>query len=387
MRPSEIHKNIKQLKAQASADLDCRIHSGIDEALAHSTDQSSVPSEPSLGRKIVRNSIKLSVAAIALLAVLIVVSMPAKVSFADVAKYIRDYHTIALDFIVGDEGQAPVIHDIIRGNRIRRTMSNMENIMIIDLDRKEMLNLDPASHGAALVGIEGMLADGTHKLLQMLRSIVVNVEENPGLAQKIGTRDFDGVETIGFEIKDHVGTFRLWADPVTATPKRIEMSMGNSSYILKNIEFDIPVPDELVSMDVPEGYTLGNQEAVQIGDPTEEDLLELFAFWAEHINDGLFPETVGVQELLQLLPEIQATAARLELTKEQEGEVGLHYARSMMYLQVIDQSQGEWHYAGQGVEFGDSDTAVLWYRLGDTKTYRVIYGDLHVEEVPLDQLP
>lgn len=389
MKPSDqIIQSIKSLNKQASPDLDRRIHAGIDQALDRQKKQRSTHPERSIRRHIMKTPItQFATAAIIILAITLCFTLGGSVTFAEVAQYITNYNTIELDFIAGDEATAPVIHDIIKGNRIRRTVSNIENPMIVDIDRKQMLILDSDSHEATLLGIEGMMSDGTHELLEMIRTLVAKVDANPDLvAQKLGRREFDGVEAVGFELEDKVGTFRFWADPVSATPKRIEMSLGETSYILKNIQIDLPVSDDLVSMEAPEGYTMSDQPTTQIGDPTEEDLLVILGFWAEHINGGTFPDQIGVQDMMELLPTLEATITNLELSKQEQGLYGLHYARCMMLIQILDQ-KGERHYAGKGVTYGDSQTAVMWYRQGDTKTYRVIYGDLHVEEVGLDKLP
>jgi hypothetical protein len=47
----------------------------------------------------------------------------------------------------------------------------------------------------------------------------------------------------------------------------------------------------------------------------------------------------------------------------------------------------DWHYAGQGVKFGDTDTAVFWCRPKDSETYRVVYGDLSAKDVKPENLP
>jgi hypothetical protein len=49
--------------------------------------------------------------------------------------------------------------------------------------------------------------------------------------------------------------------------------------------------------------------------------------------------------------------------------------------------QGEWHYAGNGVKFGDAETAIFWYQPEGSETYRVIYGDLSVKDVAAENLP
>jgi len=49
--------------------------------------------------------------------------------------------------------------------------------------------------------------------------------------------------------------------------------------------------------------------------------------------------------------------------------------------------EGKWHYAGKGIKLGDADKAIFWYQPKGSQTYRVIYGDLHVEDVAQENLP
>jgi hypothetical protein len=386
MRPADILKSIKKLQHKASSSLDHRVHSDIDQALTESKQNQTVSIQPLLGRHIMKSPIaKFATAAVIIVAVILVINMGDTVTFARVKEYLLNYDTIVLDFIPGEEGSGPVIHDIIKGNRIRRTISNMDTIMVLDIDSGKMLVLTPATQSAGYVDIQGTVQEGTKKLLEMVRTIVSKVDENPEIVvQELGRRDFDGIEAVGFQVKDPYVTINLWADPVTATPKRIEMAIGQTMNILKNIEFDVPVSDDDVSMEPPQGYTLAEQP-IAMGEATEEDLIVTLGLWAEHINNETFPDAIGVQELMKLQPDLVKALGQMEGSEQELTELGMHYGRATMFLTLLGQ-QGEWHYAGQGVAFGDAATAVFWYRRGDAKTYRVIYGDLHVEEVALDQV-
>ncbi|MCP4455362.1 MAG: hypothetical protein GY809_28215, partial [Planctomycetes bacterium] len=232
----------------------------------------------------------------------------------------------------------------------------------------------------------GTMAAGTRQCMDLVRNIVSKVENNPELVAKdLGRKDFDGIEAVGFQVKDPGVTVNIWADPVSATPKRIELIIGPNVNIFKNIEFDVLVTEDEISMEVPEGYTLSAQP-MDLGEPTEEDLIFMLKIWARDMLGGTFPDQVGVQELMQLLPTLTSIQPETEPSEEEKAQGGMHFERSMMFLQINIQ-QNDFHYAGKGVSFGDSKTAIIWYRPDDAKTYRVIYGDLHVEEVALDQLP
>ena len=46
-----------------------------------------------------------------------------------------------------------------------------------------------------------------------------------------------------------------------------------------------------------------------------------------------------------------------------------------------------WHYAGKGVKLGDKTAPVCWCKPKDSKTYRVVYGDLSIKDVAEEDLP
>jgi len=39
------------------------------------------------------------------------------------------------------------------------------------------------------------------------------------------------------------------------------------------------------------------------------------------------------------------------------------------------------------VKLGEADKPVCWYRPIDAEQYRVVYGDLHIEDVDAENLP
>ena len=79
-------------------------------------------------------------------------------TFAQVIDPILNAKTMILDLIMGNDESGPVMHEIIVGSRIRRTMSNVPNMtMVIDLDKSNMLVLDSDAKTASYVDIQGEL--------------------------------------------------------------------------------------------------------------------------------------------------------------------------------------------------------------------------------------
>jgi hypothetical protein len=389
VKPEKHIPNImKAVRLKASADLDARVHRDIDRALAQTQQTLTVPREPSARRTFMRSPIfKLAIAAVVVIATGVVVlpMLGGKVVIADVIKPILNARTVAFDFMLGEAPGSVVIHDIVSGHRIRRTMSNMPMTMILDVDSGKMLTLEAQGKTALIVDIQGQVQQGTENILKLVRDIVQKIADHPQDVQDLGERKIDGRNTVGFLIKNPTEELHIWADLKTATPVRIELHGKQSMVIVRNIEFDIAVDGSLLSMEIPAGYTVKEAD-VKMGNFTEEDLIVGLRAWAQVVNDGKFPDTVSAAACMEQLPMLQEKMGRMNLTPDEGMKLGMGYGKLSGYLMILDY-QGQWHYAGKGVTFGDAGKAVFWYRLGDAKTYRVIYGDLRVEDVELDHLP
>jgi hypothetical protein len=344
----------------------------------------------SIGRTIMKSRItKLAAAAVITIAVLIGIPQlgGGTVTFADVIKPILNARTVVLDFIVGSEETGLVMHDIVVGSRIRRTFSNMATIMIIDLENAKMLTLDPPSKVAVYVDIQGPLREGTRNLIEFVRNAVIRVKDQPDIpVQELGQREIDGRKAVGFLVRSHNEEVTIWADAKTATPIRIELLYGQTLYILKNIEFDVPVEESLVSMDVPAGYTLSDKR-FDMTQFTEQDFITSLRLYAEHLLAGSFPQSLSLEDLMNQTPRIGEKIGQLNISDEEKTQLGMTLGRGFVFFQQLGPSGVDWHYAGTGVKLGEADKAIFWYQPKGSQTYRVIYGDLSVKDVAPENLP
>jgi hypothetical protein len=389
MKPvKNIPKFMQSIRLEAGAGLDERIHADIDRALAETQQTLKVPTEPNIRRTLMRSPIlKLAIAAVVVVAAVVVIPpmLGGKPAFAKVIQPILSARTVAFDFVLGEDSASPVMHDIVVGNRIRRTISNMPIIMVLDLDSGKMLTLDPRTKGAATLDIQGHVTQGTQNILALVRDIVQNIADHPQDVQDLGERQIDGRKAVGYLIQNPNEKLQIWADLKKAIPVRIELHGNQSVVVLRSIDFDSPADESLVSMDVPAGYAAQATD-LKMGDFTEEDLLTGLRAWAQVLNDGTFPDTISAAAVMQQLPALQEKLGKLTAPAEEKVKLGMGYGKTAGFLTMLDY-QGEWRYAGQGVTFGDAKKAVFWYRRGKAGPYRVIYGDLHVEDVEPDRLP
>jgi outer membrane lipoprotein-sorting protein len=308
--------------------------------------------------------------------------MAPSVTFADVIKPILNARTMIFDFIVGDEETSPLINETFVGQRIRRTMSNMPNItQIIDLDDARILALDDKEKTAAYVDIKGPLQERTKSYVGAIRKIIAELQDN---YEELGEQEIDGQKAVGFVIRGPNEEVKIWADPKTALPIRMELSIGQLFVILKNFQFDVPIEDSLISMDVPEGYTL-QETKFDLSGSTEQDFIEGLRVWAK-VMDGRFPEALSTENSMKQVPLLTEKIAQLNLSDDETTQMMMKYVRGMLFHQILE-TQGTGHYAGQGVKLGDAGKAIFWYQPEGSETWRVIYGDLSVKDVAPENLP
>jgi hypothetical protein len=375
MRPVDnIEKLIKKLRYKAGAEAHDRILGNVLQALEKKEKQKPAAVQPDIWRKIMKSPVtKLAAAAVIIIAALIGLHQFAgpfvegTPTFAQVIQPIFDAQTAILDIIVGEEeASGPVIHDMIWGSRIRRTLSNMKNdVSIIDLETGRILSLD---------------------YMEILRNVITQLQGSPDfVVEELGEQEIQGQRVIGFCAKNPKIEITIWADPHTALPIRIEQVGGQMKVICKNVVFDVPMDKELFSMDVPEGYKQQQAELDLYG-ATEEDFIEGLRIRAEFFGDGRFPDGVAVEDYLRQAPAIVKKINELGLSDDEKTKIGMKLTKHLLFIRFF-KGEGKWHYAGRGIELGDADTAIFWYQPKDSETYRVIYGDLHVENVAQENLP
>ncbi len=311
--------------------------------------------------------------------------MTPSITWAQVVEPILNAKTVVLDMIIGSEDSGMVMHEIVVGSRIRRTMSNMPNMtIIIDLDDAKMLGLDTAAKTAIYTDISGDLGDRTRIFIKFVRQIITQLQD--GQVEKLGEQEIDGQKAIVFVGKGQNEQVTIWADPKTAHPLRVDAKIGQElSFTMKNFEFDVNVDESLVSMEIPDGYTQQKNE-IALGNATEEDFIESLRIWAKIIGDGTFPTAIGSESAMKDMPTLIQKVDAMKVSEEEGTKIGMSFAKGLLFHQILE-SQGQWKYSGAGVKLGDASKVVFQYQPQGSATYRVIYGDLSVKDVTAENLP
>jgi outer membrane lipoprotein-sorting protein len=409
----------KNSSARTTEQLDEKILNAALSAREEYKRTQSAQTQPKIWR-IAMHSKLTKLAAAAVVAVAVIVGsqfLGGTITFAQVIEPILNARTVVLDYVIGEGPDALEMHDIVIGSRIRRTMSNMDMTKILDprvrstlsnMDMTMILDLEDArmltlvSLGvtkiASYIDIQGTGLEGTRSVLDFVRNVVSRVKDNPDAdIQDLGEKEINGQKAVGFYVKGLNVDLTIWANKKTSLPIRIEFTEGKTSTVIKNIEFDVPLEESLVSMEVPAGYTLKDnfihiqvtapdnlpEEQLDLSNATEEDLVESLRIWAEIILDGAFPDAIGTDHFMKQAYVLGYKLASLGLPDSGEME---QFPKGMIFLQEFEFG-GKWGYVGKGVKLGDADKIILWYQPQGSNTYRAIYGDLRVAEVAEEDLP
>ena len=407
----------KNSSARTTEQLDEKILNAALSAREEYKRTQSAQTQPKIWR-IAMHSKLTKLAAAAVVAVAVIVGsqfLGGTVTFAQVIEPILNARTVVLDYVIGEGPDALEMHDIVIGSRIRRTisnmdmttmldsrvrrtLSNMDMTMILDLEDARMLTL--VSLGVTKIAsyndIQGTGLEGTRSVLDFVRNVVSKVKDNPDAdIQDLGEKEINGQKAVGFYVKGPNVDLTIWANKKTSLPIRIEFAEGKTSKVIKNIKFDVPLEESLVSMEVPAGYTLKDIaiNVMEVPAPdnhlsnaTEEDLVESLRIWAEIILDGAFPDAIGTDHFIKQAAVLGSKLASLGHPLSEMEQLGSKYTKGMLFLQEFEFG-GKWGYAGKGVKLGDADKIILWYQPQGSNTYRAIYGDLRVAEVAEEDLP
>lgn len=292
-------------------------------------------------------------------------------------------------------------------------------IQIMNQHEGKMLSLVPASKEAMLIDMSGI------PTRQKQESII---EEFRKLPSDIAV--FEGQEMLGetatskFVYDLNGMNYTIWISAETKMPIKIVMAnhvdpaQADFLVTMTNFNWGADVDESLFTLDLPEGYTL-KQENLDLAPGKEDDFAAMMRTFVrlnhEQFPDAwnaLTPATIGnflmpdpelekeqqKQQVLRKMAFALGKPQDIEISKEQAstlaGELQQVIIRGSTYFGHLQQDY-EWHYQGKGVKLGDADQVVAWWSLkpekakeGDNpKTAFVMYGDVRIETMPVDKLP
>ena len=306
-------------------------------------------------------------------------------AFADVLEQIREFRPYACTYTWQYEGRRPYGWRLMRDSLNRRREERDDgSILVFELsqDPVRSLTLVPEQTLAIEKTLTGAGPAQDPDILRTLGDV------RNGDAEDLGMKKIGGRLAQGFHAPDKVNDFTIWADPATGLPIRVELRQDTlgRTLIMSDFEWDIELDESLFSTRAPEGYTVQSVEQDGVN-PTEQHLIEGLRAIAS-ILDGEFPTSTGFRQLGQ------AFGAYVERNVPSASEEEIEPLRTLVrrafkYIDLLKDfyEVSELRYVGEGVEFGDAESPVIWWLFKATETYRVVYGDLSVRDVPPEHLP
>ncbi len=310
-------------------------------------------------------------------------------TFAQVIEPILKAKTAAWDTVFGSDDSIKLqTRVMVMGSRVRKRTGRA--VTIVDLENGRRLLLDEenmeARYMVQKINIPKGMPSGQN-FLEELKNTILRLKDMPDYTvEELGRKKLDGHEVLGFYASHPDIDITIWADINTRLPVHIEYNIGTLHQTCRNMEFDLPLDEEMFSTEVPPGYTV--REPVTLDQrPTEENFIKGLRLIAEKLNYGRFPDDVSYESIYKWITSDPVFASRLGAMSKEEAEASLWELAEYSYFTVFFPGEGEWTYRGKDVRLGEAETPIFWYRPKESETYRVIYGDLHVENIAADSLP
>jgi outer membrane lipoprotein-sorting protein len=419
MKPAEqIERLIKKSRYQASPETYNRALGSFLQAVDEYKRQKSALTEPNIRRIIMKSRItKLAAAAVLIIAVLLIINNigPSSVALAGVLEKVKQVPVFMYKL------KMQVTGDIVQG----RPLGNMdqEATIIISTDRgmkMEMTMTDPNS-GEKTTQImpeqkKYIRMDFNDELLarmkkqsndprQMIEQIL-NHEYT-----KLGRSVIEGVTVEGFETTDPAVyggamgdsiSIRLWVDVKTWLPVLVEMDIELSEKmriqgVIYDYQWNIQVYESEFVPVIPQDFESFPAGGMKMPEITEEATIEGLRLFNEF--SGKYPENLNIMTIAQQLNELiksQSPAAEKfrEQLKQYESEEEKVQALmdimrpiqsiGMFYMLLVQDKKDPAYYGDKVTPEFPRAVLMRWRTEGGN--YRVVFGDLTVEDVTADEL-
>ena len=237
---------------------------------------------------------RIAVAAAVLIAVIglmywLVPGGGAGVAFADVAEALNNVHSATWNTTsVFEDTQRPA-HKTLTFHTVKMFLapshertemtveggkpgkkSDRKSIQIVDGQTGTVICLMPGTKTAVVQNFKNLppksAIGGT---FQSLRELVVNAQSGKaGKVERLGAKTIDGHAAEGFRIQVGVMDTKIWADPKTLLPIRVEEACRSGtgfkvSRVMTDFQTNVDLDKSLFSLDVPPGYTVPQTSGVK----------------------------------------------------------------------------------------------------------------------------
>jgi hypothetical protein len=303
-------------------------------------------------------------------------------AWAKVSQIILEVRTITFNISIG---KGPVVLCTASGKKFKQELPNGVEA-VFDYDKSKMLLLNPNDKTSMNVDLSGLPIMPSN-LFENLKSTIELLKACPDtIVKRLGKKMINNKEAAGIHVcLDQSIDIKIWYDIKNNVPVLItaEKMIGQTNVIFSDFNFDAIADESVFNLNIPENYTRIESVKMDLKNLSEQDLIAGLKAWAGLMGDK-FPEKLD-------LAIIQERSKNIEQTLNEKGvsdiEKALIVIKIMRGLMFIGQLEVKWHYYSDNIKLGDTKTAIFWYQPDKSKTYRVLYGDLHFADVEPENLP
>jgi len=332
--------------------------------------------------------------------------------------------------IVAEQSGMAVRTQILNQDQVREEIlvkteeqgeSMVTSVLIHDSKQGKVLLLQHTQKTAKIIEMSEQLA-GTQQtdLLEKFRKM------RPDHAEYLGIEALNGKDMLKYKYRKPDGHYVLWLDPDSQLPvKAVIADVADSSKVNAKLEmtdfvWNPELDESLFSLDIPEGYDL-EREKISLSDnlrKAQEGIVTMLGFYVR-LNENEFPEEFNVLVFTSVMKKMMKPGATpeeqkahhakilakgldrpevLDMSDEQRMALAMEFGKSSAmggaFLHVLMESK-KWHYQGKGIKLGEADKVVAWWypkkekaeEGTDLDTAQVLYGDLEIKTMPVDELP
>lgn len=389
MRSAEtIKKLIKNTKIKTNPEVNKAVLDGLLDQMDRAEGAEVNAQQPNTWSIIMKSKItKFAAVAVIIIAALIGINQfggsidLSSTAFAEVIQQIHNARTATFITEVQMGQGVMKVKNFYKEPGLKRNEIQGGTVVIDDLAKRKAIVIFTSERQYIERDIEHE-EDGFFEYLKTLPERATEVLEN---------KEIDGRIVQGFcVVKEGIDTV-FWIDVKTNDLVRLEgkfPNAPNTQIVGTNFKFDVELDDALFSLIPPDGYTRKELPKSDKSKVNHHDLINLLRWWATNMEGHFFPPSLEPAAFGKIGMEMKKAGKLLgeSKTKEEKMQLMTKLSRGLQFAMMM-RPENDWHYAGEGVELGDSATPIWWYRPQDSQTYRVIYGDLTFEDVAPEDLP
>ena len=390
MRPADQTKQfIKNASINSNPDVNEAVLKELLGEMDKSQKEANATRQPDMWRTIMKNPVtKLAAAAAIIIAVLIglhYLGNPIDITPSAYAEVVGRLQN-ALTMTYTSSGTTEVEIAFKKPGYMRTTMPG-DYVTVIDWTSGKGLSTLPTRKQfieMEMSNLPNNPAQHQFNVIEKLRTLPERADE------ELGTITINARTVQGFRVNEDGVINTVWVDTKTRELVRVETEFTNApgmNVVMTDFQFDVDLDDSLFSLTPPEGYTRMEVQA-DVSAVAEQDMIAFLRAWSGWTKDNTFPPTLNPLELQKVSMEMEQRGefGKGETTGQQRKQDAMTMYRGIMFLTQLP-AGSNWRYAGEGVKFGNAQTAIFWYRSQDSDSYRVIYGDLSVKDVAPENLP